>query len=108
LSIRKIKIERLTIVRTYSGVFAEIPVPAGRNSCFGSNHCRNDVFFDSGFSGSKKHLGFLFQNIDKKLSINPRHFLAQRRQDAKKTNFILKPLRLGVSGVILSLLKLRP
>jgi len=72
-------------------------------------------------------IGFLFQNIDKKLSINPRHFLAQQgqkpsRKDAKdvifrklkitpatprKPIFILKPLRLCVSGVILSLLKLR-
>jgi hypothetical protein len=27
------------------------------------------------------NIGFLFQNIDKMLSINPRHFLAQRRQE---------------------------
>jgi hypothetical protein len=44
-------------------------------------------------------IGFLFQNIDKKLLINPKHFFAPRRQGAKKkTNLfsILKPLRLGV------------
>jgi hypothetical protein len=37
---------RLTVVRIYSGDLAGTPVPACRNSCF----------FDPGFSGSIKHL----------------------------------------------------
>jgi len=62
------------------------------------------------------HIDFLFQNIDKKLSINPKHFLAQRRQgrdfqkvknyssDAKKINFYSKTfaaLRLGARTILL-------
>jgi len=45
------------IVRVYSGDLAGTPVPACRNSCSGSNHCRNDIFFDPMFFRIKKHLG---------------------------------------------------
>jgi hypothetical protein len=52
----------------------------------------------------ERYLGPKLRNIDKKLSINPRHFLAQRRQDAKKTNFYSKTfaaLRLGARIILL-------